>query len=244
MRKLYPYIFYSLKKQFELDDPNISLYCYNNLKIDIKESNAENTFDKNDIYSYLQHLNYIIKNETFSKYEKELIDKKYEKEKREYYFSSFLTNYIQLQLYTIISSLATFYITDEEKISEEIKSIINNYKQNYYYQQIILYHKENLFEHLFHIYTYDKNFEKFESQIYLQKVTTFINKNNITIIENIDGLNLNSKDSIFSYSDFDKKLFLEYFEIKDNKKFYSFLFEQFNLSEYLKTCQLIYEKYA
>ena len=247
MRKLYPYIFYSLKNQYSLNNRNISLYCYNNLKINIRESDAENTFKKEEIYSYLQLLNFIIKNEKFFSSEKNLIDKNYEiedDEEKEYYSSSFLSNYIQLQLYTIICSLETFPKNDEDLILREVKSIIKNYQKNYYYKEIMLYHKENFFNSFFHVYTYDKNFEKVESQIYLQKIETFNTIKNTPIIKNIDDIKLTSNDSIFNYSDFEKKFFLEYNDNKDNKKFYSFLFEPFNLSKYLETCQLIYEKYS
>ncbi len=62
---------------------------------------------------------------------------------------------------------------------------------------------------------------------------------------NIRNITLNPDFSIFIHHDFDNKNFDSYPE--DYKKIYSFLFDNLsknNVQNYLKTCELIYEKYS
>ena len=252
LRKLYPYIFYSSQKEY-IENHNSVLYCYYNLNIKIDDSKDDNIFKVEEIFTFLKLLNLFVESDKkFYREENEFIEKKckYDNKNELYYYKTFITNYIQLQLYTIICSLDSLPIDDESLIGKEIGKILSNYKEkNYYYKNIFLHHFKKYPLKIgkpFIFYTFDINYQKIDYKINLQKVNLNNEDNSIFDLKKITDINLYPDSSIFIHKNLKDLKFPDDKE-EEYKKIFSFLFEPIsikNSNDYLKTCELIYEKYS
>ena len=252
LRKLYPYIFYSSQKVY-IENQNSVLYCYYNLNIKIDDSKDDNIFKEDEIFTFLKLLNLFVENDK-KFYQKEIDfiknNCKYDHKNELYYYKTFITNYIQLQLYTIICSLDSLPIDDKSLIGKEIDKILSNYKEkNYYYNKIFLHHFKKYPLKIgkpFIFYTFDINYQKIDYKINLQKVNLNNEDNSIFDLKKITDINLYPDSSIFIHKNLKDLKFPDDKE-EEYKKIFSFLFEPIsikNSNDYLKTCELIYEKYS
>ena len=151
IKKLYPFVIYSMKKSDFINDENIRLFGINEETIDFRYFNHYKIkLTPEEISLFLKILDDFINKELFkSKTENIFYDELLQKSNvyfpkklqyQKYLYRGYLQNYIELQLYLIILSLSklTIYKMESYDFQKQIKEIMDNYYERSFYAKKII----------------------------------------------------------------------------------------------------------
>ena len=179
IKKLYPFVLYSLKKlEYLIDDEKIKIYNINKEIIDFRYFAHYNiALTEKEILLYFEVLENFIEKELFkSKAEIAFNDYLLERENwkfknneyLKYLYRGYLQNYIELQLYLIILSLKKLNSSGIKKpnISKQIVEIIIKYNERSFYANRIMKEIYNIDTNTkFMFYTFNEKYQFIEKHI-------------------------------------------------------------------------------
>ena len=271
LKKLYPLVVYSLKKSpsFKFIDKYPPIYGINNETIDFRYFiyNKIQLTDEEIIF-YFETLKKFISEELFitkaeTKYFTDYFDNYKKKEK--YSFRPYLQNYIELQLYMLISSISsinttvTFQEAYEDILAKKIEEIISLYNQNSFYKRYKL-EKYKLCDNdtllnykVFNLFLINEKNKLEKSFIKIHELTI----REINVISNYVRKDIELKNFMNKYLLNNRYLFInnkteqQQKELEDKKPEYikeliRFIFvplKKENLPQYLRTAQTIYDDF-
>jgi len=271
LKKLYPLVVYSLRKSpnIKFIDKYPPIYGINNETIDfryfiynhIQLTDEEIIFYFDTLKKFISEELFITKAET--KYFTDYFENYNKKEK--YSFRPYLQNYIELQLYMLISSISsinttiTFQEAYEDILAKKIEEIINLYNKNSFYE------RHNLGSYqlcddgtlinfkVFNLFLINKKNKLEKSFIKIHELTIReINVSSMYVRKDIELKNIMNKYLLNNrYLFINNKTEQQQKELQGKKPEYikeliRFIFvplKKENLPQYLKTAQTIYDDF-
>jgi hypothetical protein len=263
IKKLYPFVLYSLKKSnIIINDDNIYIFGINEETIDFRYFNYYNIkLTDEEISLYFTILDIFIKDELYkTKNENIFNDRLLEKsnkhfprgyEYRKYLYRGYLQNYIELQIRLIILSLKNIYLLEMTKIfSKNIEEILKNYKEKSFYERKIIKEIEPFPEDKkFMFYTFNEKNKLVENHINIIKLSIReINVNSKyeprkVVFKEVMNKNLLNRRFLFVNNHKEEN---DKDDIKYRNELINFLFVPLHketLPQYLQTAQKIYNDY-
>ena len=267
LKKLYPLVLYSMKKSEKLKykDDNLPIYGINDETIDfryfiynqIQMTDEEIILYFKILYNFIYDELSITKAET--KFFKEYAGKSQNRDK--YLYRPYLQNYIELQLYMIISSIEEISQkakSIEDKFYSKIKDILKIYEEKSFYirkrlNTYCINNDKNNAQFDFNLFTFnEKNIlKKSYIKIYaltLRKINVTSNYDRKDIeLKNIMNKNLLNKRYLFiNNKTRTQEIILKDKPIEYIKELIRFIFvplKKETQSQYLKTAQTIYNDF-
>jgi len=271
LKKLYPLVVYSLKKSpnFKFIDKYPPIYGINNETIDFRYFiyNKIQLTDEEIIF-YFDTLKKFISEELFiTKAETKYFTDHFEnyKKKEKYSFRPYLQNYIELQLYMLISSISsintnvTFQKEIEDNLAKKIKEIISLYNDKSFYKRYEL-EKYQLCDDdtlknykVFNLFLINEKNKLEKSFIKMHElIIREINVSSMYVTKDIELKNfmnkylLNNKYLFINNKTDQQQKQLEGKKPEYIKELIRFIFvplKKENLPQYLKTAQTIYDDF-
>ena len=263
IKKLYPFVLYSLKKSnSNINDDIIHIFGINEETIDFRYFNYYNIkLTDEEISLYFTILDIFIKDELYkTKNENIFNDRLLEKsnkhfprgyEYRKYLYRGYLQNYIELQIRLIILSLKNIYLLEMTKVfSKNIEEILKNYKEKSFYERKIIKEIEPFPEDKkFMFYTFNEKNKLVENHINIIKLSIReINVNSKyeprkVVFKEVMNKNLLNRRFLFINNHKEEN---DKDDIKYRNELINFLFVPLHketLPQYLQTAQKIYNDY-
>ena len=265
LKKLYPLVVYSMKKSEKLKniDYYLPIFGINQETIDFRYFIYNGIqLNEEEIDYYFKILKKFISEELYlskaeKKYFNELTEKS--KDKRKYLYRPYLQNYIELQLYMIVSSLSRLEeirrIGEDRNLYNKIQDILELYRQNSFYIKKGLeeYDSDDNFSNSFNLYLINEKNKLEKSFIKIYELTireinvtgNYVRKE--TELKNYMNKNLLNNRYLFinNKSERQKKA-LEGKKDEYIKELIRFIFvplKKEKLPQYLKTAETIYNDF-